>query len=259
MVDGGKYSKGNERFIEALRDLMINAALSEGRHVIVDDTNLNPRHEEVIRELVNTWNAGHNDNVVVEVKSFLDISVDECIARDKKRANSVGADVIVKMARQWLPKWELCVPELDLKSLRENGLPWCVIYDLDGTAAIMGDRSPYDASECDKVDRPNYPLLEILMHLEDADYNLIALSGRSDAYREPTQRFLDKHSFPYDALHMRKDGDNRKDAIIKGELYEEHIKGKFNVLVVFDDRNQMVDFWRKDAGLPCFQVNYGDF
>jgi predicted kinase len=259
MVDGGKYSKGNERFIETLRDLMINAALSEGRHVIVDDTNLNPRHEEVIRELVNTWNAGHNDNVVVEVKSFLDISVDECIERDKKRTNSVGADVIVKMARQWLPKWELCVPELDIKNQRENGLPWCVIYDLDGTAAIMGDRSPYDASECDKVDRPNHPLLEILMHLEDADYNLIALSGRTSKYRDATERFLDKHGFPCDALYMRAEGDSRKDAIIKGELYEEHIKGKFNVLVVFDDRDQMVDFWRKDAGLPCFQVNYGDF
>jgi len=58
---------------------------------------------------------------------------------------------------------------------------------------------------------------------------------------------------------MRAKGDNRKDAVIKGELYEEHVKAKYNVVVVFDDRNQMVDYWRQEAGVPCFQVNYGDF
>jgi len=26
-----------------------------------------------------------------------------------------------------------------------------------------------------------------------------------------------------------------------------------------DDRNQVVDMWRRELALPCFQVNYGDF
>jgi hypothetical protein len=85
------------------------------------------------------------------------------------------------------------------------------------------------------------------------------MSGRDSKHREPTLRFLDKHAFPYDALYMRAEGDNRKDAIVKEEMYEQHIKGRYNVLVVFDDRNQVVDLWRKKLGIPCFQVNYGDF
>lgn len=28
---------------------------------------------------------------------------------------------------------------------------------------------------------------------------------------------------------------------------------------VIDDRNQVVDMWRKDLGLCCLQVDYGDF
>ena len=57
---------------------------------------------------------------------------------------------------------------------------------------------------------------------------------------------------------MRKKGDHRKDSIVKKELYEEHIKNRYEVLCVFDDRNQVVDMWREE-GLLCCQVYYGDF
>jgi predicted kinase len=272
MIDGGQYSKGNEKFVLAMRNNLIWEALLSGKNVIVDDTNIHPKHEEDVRELVLKYNVRWGQGVQVEVKVF-NTSVEDCIARDLKREASVGADVILKMARQWSPDgkdYQAPVPELDMEALNENGLPWCVIYDLDGTAAIMGDRSPYDGSRCDKVDRCNYPLQILLQMVEEggahdrlavwpALTHFIALSGRSSEYREQTERFIDKHNFPCSALYMRKEGDNRKDAVIKGELYEEHIKGKYNVLVVFDDRNQMVDFWRKEVGVPCFQVNYGDF
>jgi hypothetical protein len=43
------------------------------------------------------------------------------------------------------------------------------------------------------------------------------------------------------------------------EIYFEHINDQFYVEFVLDDRNQVVDTWRKDLKLNCFQVNYGDF
>ena len=52
MLDGGKWSPNNERFVEAVRDQVILAALAAGKDVIVDDTNLEPRHETHIRRLV---------------------------------------------------------------------------------------------------------------------------------------------------------------------------------------------------------------
>ena len=41
-------------------------------------------------------------------------------------------------------------------------------------------------------------------------------------------------------------------------MYEENIEGKYNVVTVFDDRNQVVEMWRS-LGLSVCQVNYGDF
>jgi len=264
MIDDGVWSKGNEAFIVGMRNHLILAALDAGKHVIVDDTNFAKSHERDIRTLVKNHNLRNDDNVAVEVKMF-DTSVEDCIERDKTRTNSVGADVILKMAKQYLPGYDVPTPEINLTAAQDNGLPWCVIYDLDGTAAIMGSRSPYDASQCDTVDRPNIALQLVLgamrVYNRDSagDMQFIAMSGRSSQYREATELFITKHNFPCDALYMRAEDDNRKDAIVKKEMYEAHVKGKFNVLVVFDDRNQMIDFWRKDAGLPCFQVNYGDF
>ena len=55
---------------------------------------------------------------------------------------------------------------------------------------------------------------------------------------------------------MRPKGDQRKDVIVKEQLYNEHIKGKFNVVAIFDDRMQMVSLWRS-MGLPLFQCGDG--
>ena len=57
---------------------------------------------------------------------------------------------------------------------------------------------------------------------------------------------------------MRKLDDKRRDDIVKKELFDENIRGRFNVKFVIDDRNRVVDMWRQ-IGLTCFQVEEGDF
>ena len=57
---------------------------------------------------------------------------------------------------------------------------------------------------------------------------------------------------------MRKDYDNRQDAVIKEEIYKLHIQPKFNVLFCVDDRKQVVDMWRR-IGLICLQCAEGEF
>ena len=46
---------------------------------------------------------------------------------------------------------------------------------------------------------------------------------------------------------------------VKIDMYNQFVKDKFDVEFVLDDRNQVVDMWRKELNLKCFQVNYGDF
>ena len=43
---------------------------------------------------------------------------------------------------------------------------------------------------------------------------------------------------------MRKTGDNRKDSIIKREIFENDIRPYYNIDYVLDDRNQVVEMWR---------------
>lgn len=147
---------------------------------------------------------------------------------------------------------------------RNPALPDCVICDIDGTLAIMGDRSPFEWEKVG-VDTLNEPVAILLEMVRDYGYkqryanDIIILSGRDGSCRPETEKWLAENGVYHHHLYMRKPKDNRKDAIVKRELYEEHILGKYNVSFVLDDRDQVVALWRKDLGLPCFQVNYGSF
>ena len=58
---------------------------------------------------------------------------------------------------------------------------------------------------------------------------------------------------------MREEGDFRKDSIVKEEFYNDVIRDKYFVKYILDDRDQVVEMWRKKLNLPCFQINYGPF
>ena len=79
------------------------------------------------------------------------------------------------------------------------------------------------------------------------------MSGRSEDARKDTEEWLAKNMIPYDNLYMRAEGDRRKDAIIKEEIYHEFIEPKFCVIGVFDDRNQCAKLWRS-LGLRVAQL-----
>ncbi len=59
-------------------------------------------------------------------------------------------------------------------------------------------------------------------------------------------------------LYMRANKDQRSDFIVKKELYDAHIKGKYNVVAVFDDRPSVCNGLWRPLGLPLFQVGDGD-
>lgn len=245
MLDNGHHSGGNEKFVLRIRDAIILQSLAEGKHVLVDDTNLHPKHEARIRQLV-------QGEAEVEIIDMIDVDIDTCIARDLARPNSVGPGVIRRM---WAEYLEHKKPELN----QDSSLPRAIICDLDGTLALLNDRSPYDAAKCDQ-DLLNEPVADIVRRYHAGGHRIIFLSGREDKFREPTVRFLEKYlgtDFRYELL-MRKSGDMRKDAIIKEEILRAAILPHYHVDFCLDDRNQVVDMWR-GLGLTCLQVDYGDF
>lgn len=129
------------------------------------------------------------------------------------------------------------------------------IFDIDGTLAIRGDRSPFNWSKVG-LDTVNEPVRKVLDRLE-VDFPIIILSGRDEVCREETEKWLKDNDIKYDKLFMRPEGNNEKDSIIKKRIYDD-IKTRYNILGVFDDRNQVVEMWRS-LGLTCFQVAEGNF
>ncbi|GBO53918.1 hypothetical protein APA_1866 [Pseudanabaena sp. lw0831] len=241
MLDNSYFSKGNEKFVLNIQDQIIKAALEEGKHVIIDNTHLAPKHEARIRELIKGL-------AVLEIVDFRHVTLETCIERDLKRFNSVGEKVIRDMYNQFI------APPRSPKPARNPDLPDAIICDLDGTLALIGDRSPYDGASCEK-DLVNEPVRSILQTSGKA---IVFVSGREDKSKPQTLAWLEKHGISFDSLHMRKSGDMRKDSIVKKEIYDEFILDKYNVAFVLDDRDQVVRVWR-DLGLTCLQVDYGDF
>lgn len=244
MIQGDKWSGKLERQVVKTRDSLIRSWLNDGFNVIVDDTNLNPVHHDHIREIA----AQHGADF--EVKWF-DVDVDEAIKRDLNRPKSVGESIIRDMYDKWIRE------KVD-PIVQDARLPRAIIVDIDGTVAKMDGRKPYDWHLVG-TDKPNEPIVNIVKTFSET-HAIIFMSGRDGSCWTETWDWIKEH-FPDMAfsLFMRRAGDNRKDSIIKRELFDGHVRDQFYVDFVLDDRNQCIDLWRRDLGLVCLQVDYGDF
>lgn len=139
-----------------------------------------------------------------------------------------------------------------------------VIVDIDGTLALREGprpRRPYDWHRVGE-DAPNRPVIATVEALAAAGHRIVFLSGRASVpgCREDTRDWLERH-LDFDGeieLYMRAEGDHRRDAIVKRELFEAHLADR-DILCVIDDRDQVVRMWRDELKLPCFQVADGDF
>ena len=231
--------------------------LINGYSVILDSTNLNEKRRlefvENVKAYIEHRGGYPNIKLVINTKKF-DTSVEECVKRDEARTEGkVGKKVILQMANRYGLKDEY--PEYRFQA----GLPTAIICDLDGTLANnTTGRGFYDWKRVgeDSVDDMVNRILDVHRQNEDV---IILMSGRDGVCRPETVEWLGENNIEYDLLFMRAEKDQRKDSIVKRELFDLYIKDTYNILFALDDRDQVVDMWRKELGIKCLQVNYGDF
>jgi phosphoglycolate phosphatase-like HAD superfamily hydrolase len=144
-----------------------------------------------------------------------------------------------------------------------------VIFDLDGTLALIGERRALAARPDGKInwkiffgpenitlDKPNEPVIEMFKCLADRGFRMIILSGRDAITRIETSAWLEEHGIRPDILWMRPQGSFTPDDVLKKTWLDEI--GADRVFCVFDDRDKVVQMWRNN-GLTCFQVAPGNF
>lgn len=251
-------SKSQEELVSKIQDDIIVRSIKEHKNVIVHDTNLNKKSPTRIKKLF-------DGDVEFLVADFTTVDVETCIKRDALRENPVGETIIRNMARQLQKPWRLTeefMNDVVLSAPLEHDpeLPWAIVFDTDGTTAHH-NRSPYDYARCytDSVDPKMRMLLRIINEQGAFDrIALIGMSGRPDTWRDMTEQWYKTNQIWYDEFYMRKAGDSRNDADVKQEMVDKYIRGRYNVLMWFDDRDRVVRRIRK-LGIKVAQIAEGDF
>lgn len=255
------FTQWAEGQVTKVQRAQVEALLAARVSVCVDDTNLRSRTLRDWAELAQRYGAAF------EVHDFTDVPLEECLRRDAARpeADRVGEAAIRRLHERYLANRPLPLP---LPAVRTGGpaavheadaeRAAIVLVDIDGTVALNVSRSPYDMTRVSE-DVPNEAVIAAVRAMHAAGHGVIFCSGRDASARADTEAWLARHvQVPYLALHMRAIGDQRKDAIVKQEIYEREIKDRYRVVGVFDDRMQVVRMWRS-LGLTVFQVAEGDF
>mgnify|MGYP001243647111 FL=1 len=151
-----------------------------------------------------------------------------------------------------------------------------VIFDLDGTLADIEDRrkkSKKDNGKMDwdkffdpeniRLDKPNPAVIKMAQVLAESGHMIAILSGRSKGTQLTTKSWLNRNNVPYHIIKMRptsKEWMYMPDDELKQHWLDDLFPGDIRdrIVAVFDDRQKVVDMWRKN-GLTCMQVAPGDF
>jgi predicted kinase len=244
----GVYShrRGDESIVLKERDRLIRKALQNGKSVISSDTNLVKKHISQLSAIA------RQNKAAVEIKDFLDVPLAELIERDLKRENSVGEQVIRRMFHENVKKMSTFLKY-------DPGLETIVVCDVDGSLTNgPKDRSPYEWHKVGNDDI-NLGTAAILDGIKTIGlYKVFLFSGRDEVCRSETEAWLEKNDIEWDKLYMRKSdhvdehGNQVKDTIVKSDMIEKYIRGKYNILFWIDDRPIVVQMLKDVYGINTF-------
>lgn len=247
--EGEKYHSGAprkdvENNVSHVQQEIIRKGLREGKTVIVDDTNLNPRRVKPLVELARKYKA--------EIEQVhVDVPVEECIRRNNKRGDEggrrvpeevirgmaknaygkdghlkefiIGDNGTVHTAEQTTPGMKK-IDEFNNRSMVKNPPKGkaVVILDMDGTLFNNeADSARYLGQEGQKKDFHSFytnitkaPVNSKVRNLvnsmyDNDDLTIIAVTGRSDDYAAELIEALDNSGAKVSQLIMKKEGDNR--------------------------------------------------
>lgn len=273
----GGYVVGSpeqEKMVTKVSHNSIRDLLKLNIDVVCSDTNLQMKY---VRELMK---IAVGVGAEVDFEDMTNVPLDTVRQRNARRSDKepVPEHVIRKMYDQHVKGrgYPLPIPEGDsVAKAPDFYIPIIIdgieydISDLDGTlTSCEGVRSPYDYSRV-SLDKPRRRVIDILRSRNESGKGLIIMTGRPDIVtkegtnvREDTTEWLHKYvRLPFEGPFMRPaDMLQINDASVKRHLFDEYIRKNYNLSgIVFDDRDRVVDMWRKQLGMDCMQVNYGDF
>lgn len=220
--------------------------LNKGVNVIIDDTNLNPKVVQGLKEIAKNYNAK------IEYCDMTNVSAEECVMRDLNREKHVGGTVIKNMAIRY-----------GLVQYKPKSVVLC---DIDGTIANLDHRLHYVKGETKDWksffaeihnDTVRQDVARQLVDLYNQGKTIIFMSARPDNYKEETLKWLSDNylSFAY-TLIMRNASDKRPDTEVKRDMMESFFPDREVIHTIFDDRPSIIRLWQ-EMGLNVVDVGKG--
>lgn len=251
-------------------DLFKNA-ISKDKNVVVDRMNFNVQQRE--RYIEPARKAGYEIRIVVH-----HVPKRICLERMLKREghptikNEKSAQAALKTFFGKYERVEDSEADMVIRLGHDDDTrPTAIICDIDGTIAEINHRRHYLDRDKEAGIRPNWQMFfkemvndtinvwcyDIVSSL-CMQYPIVFATGRPDNFHKETYAWLYEHRVPMTDLFMRPRFDSRKDDIVKEIILEFEILPRYKVHFVLDDRQQVVDMWRK-RGHVVLQCDKGDF
>lgn len=274
---GDYWVPNREKVVSDLKKQFAVSAMMNGYDIVVDNMNLNPKEIEYWNDLIidnNDYCTGASGEspsfhykakylYEMEFKDFF-IPVDECIRRDAMRPNPIGEKIIKDTWRRYR---NFIIQENISNMLKrspkhvDGGHP-VILVDMDATLCLNTTGRPYygeGAAEGMLNDIAIEGTCMLVRRMYDK-CKVFIITGREGTPEiiAATKKWLATHDIAVDELFFRPVKDYSPGADCKKKIYEDHIKGKYNVQFVLEDNCKCVKMWR-EQGLLCLQPNEGKF
>lgn len=257
---GVYWVTSREGLVSDIKQSTVANAMNRGYDIVIDNMNLNPKEVKFWQDVVHNNEVNPISKYIYEIefKDFF-IPLEECIRRDAMRPNPIGEKVIRDTWRKYKHFIQTTEVEKYVNNLRawNIGKPTCVVVDMDSTLCFNTNKRPWygeGAAEGMKNDIPNGSVCDVIFELQKS-YPIILATGRDTSQEEVTKQWLLDHEINVSEFYFRTEGDYRKGVEVKREQIEK-IMEKYNILVIFDDCEPIVQMYR-DMGLTVLQPNKG--
>lgn len=255
-----------ENMVTIIEENMIKTLVQNKISFIIDNTNLKIETIEKYIELIKDINSEYS--IFLEI---MDVSLKECFDNNhKKSSGKIEEHIIEKQFQLYKNNFNDYWNTLNIvdKLEKEKYVPdilneKAVIFDMDGTLSFPDERKWFDYSLI-PFDKTYDKIIYLISLFKKDNYKIIIVTARENkivdnkTVKELTVDWLNDNKIYFDEIFIREFEDSRKDAVVKKEIFNKHIRNKYNVQYVLDDRYSVVKMWRK-LGLTCLQVKEGDY
>ena len=134
------------------------------------------------------------------------------------------------------------------------------IFDVDGTLCdvrgvrhLIDGKGGFDAFHRASAGCPPHAhVVEAARQAQAEGRAVLVVTGRVEKWRRLTSMWLALHEVPSDGLWMRRDGDFRKDFLVKREILR-RLRGRYDIVRAWDDNPAVLRLWERE-GIPTTVV-----